>query len=128
MDNLKQKTLRGGFAKLLGQGLNFFLRAVFMIVLARLLDPRDFGLVAMVTAVTGVYQLFTTAGLSTATIQKANITEQQLSTLFWINMLVGIILSTLCAVTAPIIAKFYNEPRLFWITIAMSPGFLLTAA
>jgi O-antigen/teichoic acid export membrane protein len=128
MDNLKQKTLRGGFAKLLGQGLSFLLRAAFMVVLARLLDPRDFGLVAMVTAVTGVYQLFTTAGLSTATIQKVNITEQQLSSLFWINMLVGIMLSTLCVVTAPIIAKFYNEPRLFWITLAMSPGFLFAAA
>jgi PST family polysaccharide transporter len=128
MDNLKQITLRGGFAKLFGQGLNFLLRVVFMMALARLLDPKDFGLVAMVTAVTGVYQLFTSAGLSTATIQKANITQRQLSTLFWVNILVGIVLSLLCVATAPIIAKFYNEPRLFWVTIAISTGFLFNAA
>src|SRR5215469_10518386 len=116
MDNLKQITLRGGFAKLFGQGSNFLLRIVFMVTMARLLDPKDFGLIAMVTAVTGVYQLFTTAGLSTATIQKADITEQQVSNLFWLNILVGITLSLLCVATAPMIAKFYNEPRLFWMT------------
>jgi PST family polysaccharide transporter len=128
MDNLKQITLRGGFAKLFGQGSNFLLRIVFMITLARLLDPKDFGLVAMVTAVTGVYQLFTSAGLSTATIQRADITEQQLSNLFWMNILVGIILSLLCVATAPVIAKFFNEPQLFWVTIAMSAGFLVSGA
>jgi PST family polysaccharide transporter len=128
MDNLKQITLRGGFARLFGQGSNFLLRTVFMITLARLLDPRDFGLVAMVTAVTGVYHLFTTAGLSTATVQTADITEQQLSSLFWVNILVGITLTLLCVATAPVIAKFYNEPQLFWVTIAMSAGYLLIGA
>jgi PST family polysaccharide transporter len=128
MENLKQITLRGGFAKLSGQASNFVLRFAYMIALARLLDPKDFGLVAMVTAVTGMYQLFTTAGLSTATIQRADITEQQVSNLFWLNILVGVSLSFLCVVTAPIIAKFYNEPRLFWMTIAVSAAFLFNAA
>jgi O-antigen/teichoic acid export membrane protein len=128
MDDLKQKTLRGAVAKLFGQGSNFLLRIVFLVTLARLLDPKDFGLVAMVTAVTGVYHLFTTAGLSTATIQRADITEQQLSNLFWVNILVGIILSLLCMAMAPVIVKFYNEPRLFWVTIATSAGFLFSAA
>lgn len=128
MEDLKQKTLRGGVAKIIGQGMNFLFRVVFMIALARLLDPKDFGLVAMVTSVTGVYQLFTTAGLSTATIQRADITEHQLSALFWVNILVGIILSLLCVAAAPIIANFYNEPRLFWMTIAMSTGLLFGAA
>jgi O-antigen/teichoic acid export membrane protein len=127
-DNLKQVTLRSGFAKLFGQALNFVFRIAYMIILARLLDPKDFGLVAMVTAVTGVYQLFTTGGLSTATIQRAEITEQQVSNLFWLNILVGIKLSLLCVATAPMIARFYDEPRLFWITVAVSAGFLIGAA
>ena len=92
MEDLKGRTVRGGFAKLCGQAVNFVLRIAGMVVLARLLDPEDFGLVAMVTVVTGVYQLFTTAGLSSATIQKATITEEQISTLFWINLLVGTML------------------------------------
>ena len=61
--DLKGKALRGGVAKLCGQAVNFALRLGFLMVLARLLSPRDFGLVAMVTMVTGVYGLFTSAAL-----------------------------------------------------------------
>lgn len=126
MDNLKQTALRSGLVKLVGQGLSLFLRLIFLFVSARLLEPSDFGLIGMVTAVTGVYQLFTTAGLSTATIQKPNITDQQLSTLFWINVVFGAALALLCAATAPLVVHFYNEPRLFWVTIAVSAGFFFT--
>ena len=128
MEHLKVKTLRGGVAKLCGQAGNFALRLGFMVVLARLLSPQDFGLVAMVTVVTGVYQLFTDAGLSCATIQRSAITNQQISTLFWINILVGTALGALCVATAPVIVKFYHEPRLFGVTIAMAAGFVLNAA
>ena len=128
MEGLKEKALRGGLVRLCGQGANFFLRFVAVVALARLLDPKDFGLVAMVTVVTGVYERFTSAGLSAATVQKANITEEQVSALFWVNILVGVLLSLLCLATAPVLVKFYNEPRLFWITIAVSAGFLFNAA
>lgn len=112
MKDLRQRTLRGVFAKLLGQGVNFVLRASFMMALARLLDPKDFGLVAMVTVVTGVYGLFTSAGLSSATVQKKDITPDQVSTLFWINILIGSSLAALCIATAPALVAFYREPRL----------------
>jgi O-antigen/teichoic acid export membrane protein len=127
VDNLKQKALRSGFVKLVGQGLNLILRFIFLFVFARLLNPSDFGLIGMVTAVTGVYQLFTSAGLSTATIQSANVTDHQLSALFWINVLVGVALTLLCMATAPFVVTFYHEPRLFWVTMAMSIGFLFTS-
>jgi len=58
-------------------------------VLARLLAPKDFGLVGMVTAFTGVLGLFRDFGLSSAAIQRDIVTDEQLSTLFWINILVG---------------------------------------
>jgi O-antigen/teichoic acid export membrane protein len=128
VENLKQKTILGGFVKLIGQAANFVLRIAFMAVMARLLDPKDFGLVAMVTAVTGIYDLFTTAGLSVATVQKASVTDDQVSTLFWINVLIGAILALLCMFSAPMIAAFYNEPRLIWISVAMGAGFLCNAA
>ena len=126
VENLKQKALRSGLVKLVGQGLNLLLRLIFLFVSARLLEPTDFGLIGMVTAVTGVYQLFTSAGLSTATIQSPNITDQQLSTLFWINVFFGVALSLLCIATAPLVVHFYNEPRLFWVTLAISAGFAFT--
>ena len=54
MHDLKAKTIRGGLARLFGQGATFLLRLGSLMVLARLLGPRDFGLVGMVTAFTGV--------------------------------------------------------------------------
>ena len=66
-------------------------------VLARLLNPKDFGLLGMVTAFTGVLSLFRDFGLSAASIQRATVTEAQSSTLFWINVLVGAILTLIAA-------------------------------
>ena len=56
MEDLKARAVRGGFAKLCGQAGNLALRLGFLVIMARLLDPEDFGLVAMVTVVTGVYE------------------------------------------------------------------------
>lgn len=128
MENLKERAVRGGVAKLAGQGVSFFLRLGYMMVLARLLNPDDFGLVAMATVVTGVYELFTSAGLQSAVIQQSKVTNEQVSKLFWINILVGLFLTLLCMATAPVLVKFFNDPRLFWVTIAIAPGFMLTAA
>lgn len=128
MDNLKGRTLRGGLAKVCGQGANFALRFAYLMILARLLTPEDFGLVAMVTVVTGVFELFTSAGLSSAMVQQATITNQQISKLFWVNLLVGALLALLCVATAPLLVRFFHEPRLLWVTIAMAPAFLFGAA
>ena len=83
MQDLKGRTVRGGLAKLCGQLVNSLLRIGVMVVLARLLDPHDFGIVAMVTVVTGVFGIFANAGLGAGTVQSATISNEQLSTLFW---------------------------------------------
>lgn len=128
MKDLKRSAIRGGLAKLGGQAVTFFLRIVYLIIMARLLDPKDFGLVAMTTSVTGLYGLFATAGLSVASIQKSTITNEQISTLFWFNILVGMILAFLCLLTAPVLVRFYSEPRLFAVTIVSAVGFIINAA
>lgn len=128
MKDLKERAVRGGFAKLCGQAANFVLRLASIAILSRLLNPEEFGLVAMATVATGVYGLFTSAGLSSATVQKETITDAQVSTLFWVNIGVGALLALACVVTAPILVAFFHEPRLFWLTIAMSAGFLFNAA
>jgi len=110
------------------QAAVLLLRVGSLALLARLLDPTDFGLLSMVTAFTGVLNLFRDFGLSTATIQRATITEQETSTLFWINILVGALLTVVALVFAPTVGSFYREPRLFWVTIAVAPGFLFNAA
>src|SRR6185437_4378096 len=120
MKDLKEKTIRGGLARLCAQGADFVLRLGSLMILARLLGPKDFGLVGMVTAFTGVLTLLRDFGLSAAAIQRVTITEEQISTLFWINILVGALLGLLTVAMAPIIGAFYHEPRLVKVTDALA--------
>src|SRR5215831_12733223 len=128
MKDLKHKVIRGGFAKALAQGANLVLRMGSLMVLARLLAPRDFGLVGMVTAFTGVLNLFRDFGLSSATVQRGDVTEEQISTLFWINVLVGLILGGLLMCMAHFLALFYHEPRLLWVSIVLGTSFIFNGA
>ena len=128
MKDLKEKTIRGGFARMFAQAASLLLRVGSLMVLARLLGPKDFGLVGMVTAFTGVLELFRDFGLSSATVQRTTVTDEQISTLFWINILVGAVLGLLAAAFAPAIASFYHEPRLVGVTIVLAAGFLFNAA
>ncbi len=128
MKDLKERVIRGGFAKVCAQAANFTLRIGSLMVLARLLDPKDFGLVGMVTAFTGVLNLFRDFGLSAATVQRVDVTDEQISTLFWINILVGVILALSLTALAPVVVGFYHEPHLLWVTIVLSTAFLFNAA
>jgi O-antigen/teichoic acid export membrane protein len=128
MEDLKEKAIRGGFAKVCSQAANLLLRVGSLMVLARLLEPKDFGLVSMVTALTGVLNLFRDFGLSTATVQRVSVTEEQISTLFWINVLVGVILGLLAVAMAPVVVVFYHEPHLLGVTAVLAAGFLFNAA
>jgi len=128
MKDLKQRTIRGGIAKLCSQGASFTIRIGSLMIMARLLDPKDFGLVGMVTAVIGVFNVFRDFGLSGAAVQRSTVTEEQISTLFWINILVGATLGVLSLAMAPLVVRFYHEPRLFGVTDALATGFLFNAA
>lgn len=128
MKDLKERTIRGGSARGAALAAIFLLRIGSLMVLARLLDPKDFGLLGMVTAFTGVLSLFRDFGLSAAVIQRATVTEEQSSTLFWINILFGAALTIIAEVLAPVVAAFYHEPRLFWVTCIVAIGFLINGA
>jgi O-antigen/teichoic acid export membrane protein len=126
--DLKRRTARGAVVSTVAQASTFVLRTGSMMVLARLLVPRDFGLVGMVTAFTGFLGLFRDAGLSMATVQRASITRAQTSTLFWVNLGVGWLLAGLGVLAAPVLASFYSEPRLLWVTIALGSSFIFYGA
>jgi O-antigen/teichoic acid export membrane protein len=123
--DLKGRSVRGGLLTLTSQGAQFLMQSVATVVLARLLFPADFGLVAMVTAVTGLGQAFAELGLSEATIQHPEISHNQVSTLFWINVAVGLTLTLITVALAPVLVWFYREPRLKDITFLMSLTFLI---
>src|SRR5262249_59544499 len=121
MDDLKEKAIRGGAARVFAQVANFSIRTVSLMVLGRLLVPKDFGLVGMVTAFTGVLGLFRDFGLSSAAIQRESVTEDQFSTLFWINLLVGCLLAVLAVALSPGIPVFFHETPLVRVTAALPP-------
>lgn len=118
--DLKRRTVRGGAITVSSQAAKFLLRLGSTAVLARLLTPADFGLIAMVTVITGFVEMFKDAGLSMATIQRERITHAQVSTLFWINVALGVFVMLVIAALAPFISWIYGEARLLWVTIALS--------
>jgi PST family polysaccharide transporter len=126
--DLKTRTIRGALASGAAQGLSFVLRTGSMILMARLLFPQDFGLFGMVVAFTGFLGLFRDFGLSMASVTRASVTEDQLSTLFWLNVAVGGVLAAVCAAVAPFLVGFYDEPRLLSISVALGVGFLFIGA
>jgi PST family polysaccharide transporter len=128
MDDIKHRAIRGGVAKTVSQAANFGVRIGSLMILGRVLDPTDFGLVGMVMAVIGVLNLLKDFGLSSATIQRASVSDEEMSTLFWINSLVGVGLALAAAGSAPILAAFFHEPRLVGVTLVLSLSFLFNGA
>jgi PST family polysaccharide transporter len=125
LKNLEQHAISGGFITAAAQVIKFGLNLGSMVVLARLLSPGDFGLVAMTGALMSVLRVFREGGLSTATIQKEGITQAQVSALFWINLVFGAVISLIGVALSPLVAWFYRDDRLIAITIYLSLSFLL---
>lgn len=90
------------------QGVSFFVS----IVLARILTPQDFGLVAMVMIFISFADVFVVSGFSTALIQNKNATDEDFSTMFYCSFVFSCILYVILFLGAPVIASFYNEPAL----------------
>src|SRR4051812_23867450 len=111
LENLNKRTISGGMVQGGAQAVQFVLSLSYNVALARILTPHDFGLVAMVMTVIGFLQIFRDMGLSTATIQRADITHAQVSNLFWLNVAVSGAISLMIAAGAPLIAWFYHEPK-----------------
>lgn len=116
--------MRGGVATLGAQGYGLILSMGSTAILARLLTPADFGLVAMVTALTGILAMFKDAGLSMATVQQDQITHDQVSVLFWINVALSFGLALIVAALSPGVAWFYGEPKLLPITLTVAGLFV----
>lgn len=95
---------------------------------ARLLSPKDFGPVGMVTGFIGVLSFMRDFGLSFAAVQRTTISDEQSWTLSWVNILIGVLLWLIAVVMAPAIAVFYSEARLFGVTAVMALGFLFNVA
>jgi len=121
---LGRHTARGGLVMISGHGLKFAIAILGTAIMARLLAPEDYGLIGMVTVVTNFVSLFTYLGLSFPTVQRAEIKFEQISTLFWTNLGVSLVIAAGMAAIAPGIAWFYGEPKLTKIAVIIGIGFV----
>lgn len=125
MSNFRERTISSMrwslFAKI-GQQI---LLLIVNVVLARILVPSDFGLIAQIVVVTGFANLFAELGFGAALIQRVDINRRQVSSVFWINVFSGFFLTIIFIIFAPLIANFYDEPILSPLTKYISTTFLI---
>jgi O-antigen/teichoic acid export membrane protein len=121
---LRGHSVRGGLAVLGVQSAQFALNLISTAILARLLAPGDFGLIAMATAVSNLLALILDLGLGSATVQRGDLTQSQVSALFWINAALGLVFAAILAGVAPMVAHFYGRPELVSVTMVLALGFV----
>lgn len=126
-ETLKRQSIRGVSLTAGAQLAQALLRTVSVVVLARLLTPHDYGIVAMVTSITALALLFQGMGLSAAAIQERKLTHEQSSTLFWLNAAAGSALTLGVAASAPLIAWFYQEPQVLWVAVVSALNFVIAS-
>ncbi|MDH7568800.1 MAG: lipopolysaccharide biosynthesis protein [Armatimonadota bacterium] len=122
---LKERSLRGGAFTFASRFCLFCISTLSTVILARILSPDDFGVWAMASTLTAFAAIFRDLGLSTVTIQRPSITHAQVSTLFWINVGLGVVLALVVVASSPLVAWFYHRPELKWVTLVSSLGFVL---
>ncbi|WP_166784118.1 oligosaccharide flippase family protein [Cryobacterium suzukii] len=116
---------RGASTTLVGQLIRIGVQLGGIVVLGRLLDPSDYGLVASVAAIIGVGEVLRNFGLSSAAIQARDLSRHQKDNLFWINSLIGLALMLLAMLCSPLIATLYGDDRLVLLTQVLAATFLL---
>jgi PST family polysaccharide transporter len=99
---------------------------VTIAILARLLTPDDFGLVGMAVVVIGFVAIFKDLGTSAAIIQQKNLSEELLSSIFWVNVVFGVLAMAVLFVLSPLAAIFYNEQRVIPLLRVLSLTFFIS--
>jgi PST family polysaccharide transporter len=126
--DLGRRALRGGVVSVAMQYGNGVLQILAAVILARLLTPEDFGLVAIITVLTSFAPLLIDFGLGDATTQRAKITPSQISSLFWLTSAVGLAVAVVVAACSPLIAAIYRQPALEPIALSIAVTFVLWGA
>lgn len=121
---IRGRTLSGLKWSGIGQFIRQVLQFGVMILLARILSPREFGLMGMIMVFVYFVQLFNEVGFGPSIIQKMDLKEEHLSSVFWVNLGVGFLLALFFMAGAPLIARFYDEPALKNCTRAISVNFI----
>ncbi|GAB5525860.1 MAG: lipopolysaccharide biosynthesis protein [Roseivirga sp.] len=124
---LKKRTFKALLHNFFDKAGTQVLAFVISIVLARILEPRDFGLIAMVNVFIQIANTFVDSGFGTAIIQRTKVSKADISSVFYFNMLVAILLYLVIFLCAPAISAFYNEPQLVMIARILGLNLIINA-
>ncbi|WP_082594479.1 lipopolysaccharide biosynthesis protein [Sphingomonas sp. Root710] len=124
--NLRRSAVHGTVAVGGAQAIKFLTQLLSVVILARLLAPVDFGLFAMLMPVAAFVMMVQDIGLSQAVVASGDLTDEQVSTMFWINAGLSMLLAVLFAVCAPLIAWFFGEPKLLAPALALAATVLIS--
>jgi O-antigen/teichoic acid export membrane protein len=121
---LGSRAARGALVSVLGQGGRVIVQFAGLIVLARLLDPRDYGLLAVAIVVIGIGEIIRDFGLTTAAVQAPTLSQRQRSGLFWINTGIGALAAAVVVAAAPLVTTFFPDPDVVPFLRACAATFL----
>ena len=127
-DGLRRVAVRGAGVTALCQGMGFAIQMIATVILARLLTPADFGLVAMVTTFSLLLMNAGFNGITEAVVQRDEIDHGLATNLFWVTVGSGVALAAAFAAAGSLLARFYGDARLTPIAIAMSGAIWLSSA
>jgi O-antigen/teichoic acid export membrane protein len=125
--SLKQKTLNALGWSFIESFANQGIQFIAGIVLARLLTPKEFGLIGMIIVFTAISESFIDSGFSNALIRKNDCQQEDYSTVFYFNLAVGILLYLVLFISAGSISKFYNEPKLIDLIRVLSINVIISS-
>ncbi len=125
-DSLRHRSIRGATITAASQAAKFVLMLGSQIILARLLNPVDFGIVAMVAPILGFVTIMADLGLLQAIVQRPVLTRGELNAVFWINAVLSIAMAALLMGLAPLLAWIYHEPKLIPVTLALASLVVVT--
>ena len=125
--SLKQKALSGVKWTGMSSVVIAIIQLVQLSILAHYLEPSDFGLMAIITVIIGFSALFLDLGISASIIHRQDITQVQLSSLYWLNIASGLFLFIIIYSLAPVMANFYNETELIPIIRLLAINFIISS-
>jgi len=119
---LKQQSFQSGLVTFAAQPLKLVLGIAATAVLARLVTPADFGLIAMVSPLLALVDSLSNLGLETMTVQQQGLNHRQASAAFWLSLKVNAVVIAAMVAMGPVLAWFYDQPALSGLTLAMAIG------
>jgi lipopolysaccharide exporter len=123
--SLKKTAIKGVQWTSVSTIINVGTQFVQVAILARLLSPTDFGLVGMVMIIVGFAQMFSDMGISAAIIHYQDIKPNVLSTLYWLNIVCGVVIWAVLILITPLVVTFFHEPELKNLFVISSLNFLI---